>query len=172
MKARSARLPIAAALVLCGTAAAVGMAGTVSASTAAGRHPPAHAVTAAAATKVPVVLTCLKHGQVRPRQYILTCADANDYLTALRWAGWGPAAFASGTNTFNDCVPTCVAGHLHSFPVLVTLWRAEPLPGHPGQRYFARLTLIYTGNRSYRAGGQVHHLPVTSTGSLSASGGL
>jgi hypothetical protein len=63
-------------------------------------------------------------------------------------------------------------GHLHSFPVLVTLWRAEPLPGHPGQRYITRITLIYTGNRSYGAGGQVHHLPVTSTGSLSASGGL
>src|SRR5690349_2654109 len=114
MKARSARLPIAAALVLCGTTAAVGMAGTVSASTAAGRHPPAHTVTAAAATKVPVVINCLKQGETRPRQYVLTCADANNYLTALRWAGWGPAAFASGTNTFNDCVPTCVAGHLHS----------------------------------------------------------
>jgi hypothetical protein len=172
MKARSARPPIAAALVLCAATATVAVAGTVSASTATGEHPPARAATASAATKVPVVINCLKQGQVRPHQYVLTCADANDYLTGLRWASWGPAAFAGGTNTFNDCVPSCAAGRLHSFPVLVTLWRAEPLPGHPGQRYFTRITLIYTGNRSYRAGGQVHHLPVTSTGSLSASGGL
>jgi hypothetical protein len=43
----------------------------------------------------------------------------------------------------------------HRLPVLVALWRAEPLPGHAGQRYFTRLTIIYTGNRSYRAGGMI-----------------
>lgn len=172
MKARSARLVTAAALVLSTATAAIAVAGTVSASTAAGRHAPGRPITAAAAAEVPVLVNCLKHGQVRPSQYILTCADANDYLTGLRWASWGTAAFASGTNTFNDCVPDCATGHLHSFPVLVTLWRAEPLPGHAGQQYFTRITLIYTGKRSYTAGGQVHHLPVTSTGSLSASGGF
>ena len=30
---------------------------------------------------------------------------------------------------------------------LVALWRPEPLPGHPGVRYFTRITRIYTGKR-------------------------
>ena len=64
-----------------------------------------------------------------------------------------------------------MAGHGHSFPVLVTLWRAEPRPGHPGQRYFTRLTLIYTGSRTYRADHILRHLPVTATDPLSAYGG-
>ncbi len=64
-----------------------------------------------------------------------------------------------------------MAGHGHSFPVLVRLWRAEPLPGHHGERYFTRLTLTDTGSRSYRAGGQLHQMPESVTYPLSAYGG-
>jgi hypothetical protein len=64
-----------------------------------------------------------------------------------------------------------VAGHGHSFPALITLWRAEPLPGHHGQRYFTRLTLIYTGNRGYQADGKQYQLPQTVTYPLSQYGG-
>jgi len=60
---------------------------------------------------------------------------------------------------------------LHNFPALAALWRTEPLPGHPGERYFTRLTIIYTGTRSYRAGGKTYHLSQTVTYPLSASGG-
>lgn len=136
---------------------------------AAGR-PQAHA--GQPVSSLPVVINCLGHAQTRPRQYILACADGNSYLAGLHWAAWGStAAFASGTDTFNDCVPTCVAGHFHSFPVLVTLWHAQPLPHKASVRYFGRVTIIYTGSRSYRAGGKVYHLPQTQTYPLSASGG-
>jgi hypothetical protein len=55
--------------------------------------------------------------------------------------------------------------------VLVALWRPEPLPGHVGERYFTRLTIIYTGSRAYSAGGRLYQLPVTATDPLLAYGG-
>ena len=110
--------------------------------------------------------------RTRPGQYILACADGGAYLASLHWATWGSsAAFADGISTFNDCVPNCAAGHGHSFPVLVVLWRPAPLAGHVGERYFTRLTIIYTGSRTYSAGGKQYHLPATATDPLSAYGG-
>jgi hypothetical protein len=133
---------------------------------------PLAAAADAAATSVPVVVDCAVHGQTRPGQYNLACAGGGAYLSGLHWASWGAsAAFAEGFSTINDCVPSCVGGHGHTFPVLVTLWRAEPRPGHAGQRYFTRLTVIYTGSRTYSAGGTPHQLPVTATDPLSPYGG-
>jgi hypothetical protein len=164
-----------AAVTLCGVAALGGAAAIAiaacaspaSATASAARQP-----AAATATAVPVVVDCAAHPQTRPGQYTLACADGNASLTGLRWASWGStAAFAEGTSTFNDCTPSCVAGHGHSFPALITLWRTEPLPGHHSQRYFTRLTLIYTGNRAYQAGGKHYQLPQTVTYPLSQTGG-
>ena len=161
----------AAAAVLCGVTAIA---------TAACAAPAPHANATAqrplaadvAATSVPVVVDCAVHGQTRPGEYNLACAGGGAYLSGLHWASWGPsAAFADGFSTINDCVPSCVAGHGHTFPVLVALWRAEPRPGHLGQRYFTRLTIIYTGSRTYRAGGTLHQLPATATDPLSPYGG-
>jgi hypothetical protein len=171
MKTRPARLRIlVAALALAGAATAVAVGAAAAAATAAAPRPPATA--RATASSAPLVINCLGHGQIRPHRYVLTCADGNDYLTGLHWASWGSAGFGSGSSAFNDCTPSCVSGHFHSFPVLVVLWRARPWPGHPGERYFTRVTLIYPGKRTYRAGGRAHRLPATSTSPLSASGGL
>jgi hypothetical protein len=161
-------------------AAAAALCGIAAIATAACAAPAPHAMAAApqpvaadvAAASVPVVVDCAVHGQTRPGQYNLACAGGGAYLSGLHWASWGPsAAFADGFSTINDCVPSCVAGHGHTFPVLVALWRAEPRPGHPGQRYFTRLTIIDTGSRTYRAGGTLHQLPVTATDPLSPYGG-
>jgi hypothetical protein len=161
----------AAAIALCGIAAIATTACAASTSEAAAERQQPMAVTAAA-PGVPVVVDCAVHAQTRPGQYVLACADGNAYLARLHWATWGSsAAFADGISTFNDCVPSCVSGHGHSFPVLVALWGAEPRPGHAGERYFTRLTIIYTGSRTYRAGGKLYHLPVTATDPLSAYGG-
>lgn len=164
MKIRITRLRITvAALTLCGLAATAAVAGTASASPAA---------TTTAASKVPVLINCLRHGDVRPGSYVFTCADANSYLTGLHWPNWtGRDAFATGTDAFNDCTPSCVQGHLHKFPALIVLWRPEPWPGHHGALYFSRMTVIHDGNRTYTAGGHVHTLPVTTTLTLSTSGG-
>jgi hypothetical protein len=160
----------AAAAALCSIAAITTAAcAAPAAHTTAAQQPMAVGVTA---TGVPVVVDCAVHGQTQPGQYNLACAGSGAYLSGLHWASWGPsAAFADGFSTINDCVPSCVAGHGHSFPVLVTLWRAEPRPGHPGQRYFTRLTIINTGNRTYRADGTQRQLPVTATYPLSPYGG-
>jgi len=160
-----------AAAILCGigTVATAACTGQVSGTAAAARQP---AAVAAAAASDPVVLDCAVQGHTRPGRYDLACAGSGGYLSALHWASWGPAAaFADGFSTVNDCTPSCVGGHGHSFPVLVALWRAEPQPGHPGQRYFTRLTVIYTGSRTYSAGGTTHQLPPTATYPLSRYGG-
>jgi hypothetical protein len=162
----------AAAAALCGiaTIATAACAAPAPATTAAAQQPAA--AIGVAATGVPVVVDCAVHGQTRPGQYPLACASGGAYLSGLHWASWGPsAAFAEGFTTLDDCVPSCAGGHGHSFPVLVALWRAEPWPGHAGQRYFTRVTIVYTGNHSYRAGGTLHRLPATTTYPLSSSGG-
>jgi hypothetical protein len=170
MTTRPARRRVrAAATVLCGIAAiaAAAAAGATLRPAAAAQHQ-----SGTATANVPVLVDCTGHAQTRPGRYVLACADGNAYLTGLRWAAWGSAsAFASGTDTFKVCIPTCTAGHLHNFPVLAALWRAEALPGHPGVRYFTRLTLIYTGSRSYHVGSKTYHLHQTVTYPLSASGG-
>jgi hypothetical protein len=127
-----------------------------------------------ASASVPVVVNCAKHGQVRPREYTLPCADQKSVLTGLTWAAWGSSsAFAAaGINTFDDRIPSCAAGRYHSFPVPAVLWRAEPWPGHTAQRYFTRLTIVYTGHRGYRAGGRLHLIRVTVTYPLSPAGGV
>ncbi len=159
-----------AAVTLLGIAAVAGAAWA--AATPGAAAAPRQPMAMTSAVGLPVVVDCAVHGQTRPGQYTLACADGNASLSGLHWASWGSsAAFAEGVSAFDDCVPNCVTGHGHSFPVLVDLWRAEPRPGHPGQRYFTRLTLIYTGNRTYTAGGHQYHLPQTVTYPLSAFGG-
>ena len=153
-----------AALALCGIAAFAAAACAAPALNAAARSQQSAAVTSVPAAGLPVVVDCAMQAQTRPGQFVLACADGGASLSGLHWASWGSsAAFADGVSTFNDCTPSCVAGHGHSFPVLVTLWRAEPLPGHAGTRYFTRLTVIYTGSRTYHAGGTLRHVPETVT---------
>jgi hypothetical protein len=123
---------------------AVGAAGCASASTRATDA----ALIQRASPVQPVVVNCQFKAQVRPSAMILTCADANDVLTSLHWVSWGTgAAFATGIEQINDCTPYCAAGKFINYPVLVDLWRAEPLPGHPGVLYFSRVTRVYTANR-------------------------
>jgi hypothetical protein len=158
-----------ASVVLC----AIGAIATAAAGTAvaASRAPHRH-VTAVSAASLPVVINCAGKGQVKPGSYILACADGNAFITKMRWASWaGQAAFGSGTETFRVCVPNCVSGKTVSVPVLAALWRVQTLPGHRRTHYFTRLTLIYTGNRTYQAGGKKFHLPQTVTDPLSAFGG-
>jgi hypothetical protein len=172
----------AATVALCGLAAVAVTgcaAGPAAASQAATASQAAAASSATASQQhgiapmgLPSLISCTRQAQIRPGRYTLACADGNAYLSGLYWAAWGSgSAFATGTDAFNTCVPTCPAGHLHSYPVLAVLWRAEPLPGHPGERYFTRLTIIGTGAVSYRAGGKTYRLPVTVTDPLVPTGG-
>jgi hypothetical protein len=137
MKLSSRGARALAAVVLCGGVAA----GVASAAVA-----PA---TAAPASGSVVLVNCLGKGQVRPGSYVLTCADGGDSLTGLHWVSWKGVAFGSGTEVINDCHPYCAAGKFYRFPVLITLWRAIARPGHGGQGYFSRLTIIHTGSLTF-----------------------
>ena len=95
-----------------------------------------------------VVINCAGRGQVRPGSLTLACADGNNALTGLIWTSWGPKlASGYGTQVLNDCIPYCAAGHFHRYPVLVVLWGAAALKGHPGTQRYTEMTLIYTGAR-------------------------
>jgi len=127
---------------------------------------------AASAQHGVVMVDCDGKLQTRPSGFVLTCADANDAMTALHWVGWADnQAFGTGTEKVNACTPDCANGKLVSYQALITLWRPQPLPGHPGVRYFTRITRIYPANRPplYNCQGKHTCYPLTSTLSLAPS---
>ena len=79
------------------------------------------AVVASASGAARIVGDC-QHSQVRASSVILACADANASFTHLHWSSFGgTTAHAIGNYTFNDCTPSCVAGHVDSYPVAIAL---------------------------------------------------
>ena len=124
---------------------------------------PAHP---AAPTARLVVFDCPgQHAMVRPKSFVLACADGNSAVQKLAWSTWASGlASAKATLVQNDCTPYCAAGHFHSYPALVVLWGSKAI-GH-GEHAYTRLTMILTGARPgyYDA---VHHkwvyAPVTQT---------
>jgi len=125
---------------------------------------PAHPNAAPAARMV--VFDCPgQHAMVRPKSFVLACADGNAALAKLAWSTWVPGlASAKGTLVENDCTPYCAAGHFHRYPALVVLWGSKA--AGPGEHAYTKLTLILTGARPgyYDS---VHHkwvyAPVTQT---------
>jgi hypothetical protein len=157
---RSVRAPLISLISLIAVAfVALGLAASAGASPA---HPARPAAGPAAVRTV--VLDCPGlPALVRPKTYILTCADGYDQLTELSWTSWTPGlASATGTLLQNDCTPTCVAGHFHRYPVLVVFWGKAAVQHHPGERCYTRMTLIYPGARP-------PHVPQTQTVSLPTS---
>jgi hypothetical protein len=119
-----------------------------------------------------VVIDCIGQQQTRPSSFILTCADANDALSGLHWVNWAASqAFGTGREVVNTCIPDCADGKLVSYPALIALWRPEPLPGHPGIRYFTRITRVYPAARPplYYCQGKHTCYPQTSTSDLLAT---
>jgi hypothetical protein len=105
---------------------------------------------------------------VRPTGFTLTCADGNNYLVHLSWSSWSASsAEGTGADMVNNCTPYCAAGRFRSYPADVTFSRSEPVPGHPGQRYFSRVTLHFPAARppAYSKGKPVTG-PKTWTGVL------
>jgi hypothetical protein len=110
---------------------------------------------------------------VRPKTFILTCADGYTYFSRLSWTSWTPGlASATGTLVENDCTPTCVGGHFHSYPAVVIFWGSQAVKNHPGERCYTMMTEILTGPRP-RYYDYIHHkwvtAPVTQTEPLLTS---
>ena len=152
------RAAVLAAMVVVGLMAGCG-------SVHGGASAPVLAADKAVTPRSVIVVNCLGKQQARPSWFILTCADAGDVLTSLHWVNWAAEAFGTGTEMIKTCKPNCAEGGFASYPVLLTLWRPEPLPGHPGVLYFTRVTRIYTGSRPplYSCHGSQTCYPLTST---------
>ena len=101
-----------------------------------------------------VVLDCPgQSALVRPKTYILSCADGYVSLNKLSWTSWTPGlASATGTLVKNTCTPSCVAGHFKSYSALVVLWGKATVKNHPGQQTYTHMTIIYPGSRPAGAG--------------------
>ena len=66
--------------------------------------------TTARASATTYLYNCSTRTQ-RPHEIVLTCADANTYVTDITWSHWTSAnAHAQGVLHWNTCTPTCVAG--------------------------------------------------------------
>ena len=124
--------------------------------------------TAAAASPRYVVLNCEMQAQTRPGSYVLACADNGAGLQGLQWTSWTPRlASGYGTEYENDCMPSCAQGHIHHYQALVVLWGSGSVSGHPAERRYTEVTLIYPGARPpvYKLvnGKLVATYPVTQT---------
>jgi hypothetical protein len=101
-----------AVIVTVGVASSIAFAATSSGGNNGHGSPAALAVSTDAK-----VLTCQNSDVVRPRTFIVTCADAYTQLTDTHWTRWTSAS-AVGTTTFamNLCKPYCAASKMSYFP--------------------------------------------------------
>jgi hypothetical protein len=100
------------------------------------------AVALAAGTGRTYAINCTRE-QYKPATIILTCGDAGIWLGKLKWSHWSQTkAVGSGTFTWNDCKPTCSAGHNLSRPVKVTLAGPKRCPGRVHEA-FGRATFTF-----------------------------
>lgn len=85
--------------------------------------PAAGAHDASAATaKVYVAAKGCTGRAYRPTKLILACADANLYVTGLKYSSYGGAtATATGTIHVNECKPNCAAGMFRVYPGTIEL---------------------------------------------------
>lgn len=77
----------------------------------------------------------------KPSSIVLACADANMAMEHAHWHTWTQSR-ATGTADFvyNDCVPNCADGHMHSYRGNVELYLVHS--GKP-RNWFSRLHFQY-----------------------------
>jgi hypothetical protein len=110
-------------------------------------HASTTGLTTGATTPKFVLLGCNNDAEVTPSS-ISNCGDGAAGLTRLHWTSW-TSHLASGYGTYylNDCTPTCAGGHFHTYPALVDLWGSAAVKGHPAERKYTQVTLVFTGKR-------------------------
>jgi hypothetical protein len=101
---------------------------------------------ASAATSPSVkLLSCTNSTVVKPRQFVITCADANTLLTKTHWTSWTTTG-AVGTTRFgmNLCTPDCAASPISYFSNS-TVHLSKPVATKQG-RLFSSLVVRYKQN--------------------------
>ena len=144
--------PVAIGLAV-GLIAAQGGGAAASTRPAAAGGAPAQAATTALTTTAGaappkfILLGCNGNAEVAPAG-IDNCGDGSVGLSGLHWTSWN-AHLASGYGTYylNDCTPTCANGHYHTYPALIDLWGSAAVKGHPAERKYTEMTLVFTGTR-------------------------
>jgi hypothetical protein len=88
------------------------------------------------------MLACSGSPVVKPRSFIISCADAGARLTDTHWSNWGPSE-ASGTTRFalNLCMPYCAASPISYFPAS-TVRLSAPVTTKHGT-FFSKLVVRY-----------------------------
>jgi hypothetical protein len=108
---------------------------------------------AGSATKVLFPGDCGKP-TYKPTKIIVTCGDANNVLTKIKWESYGTtAASGSATALVNDCNPNCAAGKARKFPAVVTLTKPKNCGG--GVTQFTKLVETFTGAKPGSTGSKV-----------------
>jgi hypothetical protein len=120
---------------------------TIASPLAAGAH---------AATSATYLYNCSTPTQ-RPREIVVTCADAGRYLANITWSKWsGATAHAKGILHWNTCTPTCSAGKMKSSSITFTATDRRDVKG----------TWLYTELRSSKntwgTGSAVWALPTSA----------
>jgi hypothetical protein len=99
---------------------------------------------ASAAPGDTTVINCVGKGQIRPKEIVITCADANVLINKITWTTWNNnAARGRGTLAWNTCLPkTCVDGIVQTYKVKIRLGRVA---SGPNASVFTGLTLGFPG---------------------------
>jgi hypothetical protein len=87
-----------------------------------------------------VIVTCVGKEFVKPKQIVVTCADAGVTVGKITWSRWDAnRARGTGTLTWNTCLPTtCADGIVETYAVRITLGRVA---SGPEAAAFTRMTL-------------------------------
>lgn len=135
---------LTAAVAASAAAAALGLAtgGALPAGAAPGASastPKASIASAGAGAKQKVYIAaegCDGH-VYKPSKVILACADANLYVTGLKYDTYRRmSAKATGTIHLNDCTPDCAGGHFHKYPASIRFF--DVVKCSDGRSYFSR----------------------------------
>ena len=88
------------------------------------------------------ILTCAGKEVVKPRQIVVTCADAGVAVVKINWSRWDAnGARGTGTLTWNTCLPTtCADCIVEKYRVRVALGRVA---SGPDASVFTRMTLAF-----------------------------
>jgi hypothetical protein len=136
------RLPRFAVIAL--SAAALVAVSAPFAAHAATAHQATDKTHASAAPSV-AVYDCQNQPQVRPGTFDLFC-DGSGSFTKLRWSTWNTSlAAATGALYLDNCTPNCAHGTWSHRTVDLIFWRSEPVKGHPGERGYSQMTVLYPG---------------------------
>jgi hypothetical protein len=101
--------------------------------------------THASAMRSVAVYDCLNKPEVRPGTFDLFC-DGSGYFTRLRWSTWNAStAAATGVLYVDNCEPNCAQGTWSHRTVDLIFWRSLPVKGHPGERGYSQMTVLYPG---------------------------